>query len=60
VPTTRFRLYDVATRHEVGSLSGHSDYVHSVAFSPDGTRLLTGSGDTTLRVWDTLAPRERR
>ncbi len=30
----------------------HADYVSSVAFSPHGTRLLSGSHDTTLKLWD--------
>jgi hypothetical protein len=33
-------------------LSGHSDAVNSVAFSPDGKTLLTGSADHTARLWD--------
>ncbi|AXK37690.1 hypothetical protein DVA86_27185 [Streptomyces armeniacus] len=34
------------------TLTGHSDSVMSVAISPDGTWLATGSGDMTVRLWD--------
>ena len=30
----------------------HSSYVASVAFSPDGKTIVSGSGDQTLKVWD--------
>ena len=36
---------------ELARLS-HGDRVSAVVFSPDGARLVTGSGDGTARVWD--------
>ena len=32
--------------------SGHSGYVSSVAFSPDGTKVVTGSKDSTVKIWN--------
>ena len=33
-------------------LVGHEDKVNVVAFSPDGSQILTGSDDRTLRLWN--------
>jgi WD40 repeat protein len=33
-------------------LSDHTGSVYSAAFSPDGSRIVTASGDRTARVWD--------
>ena len=32
--------------------SGHSDYVSAVAWSPDGKRIASASGDHSAQVWD--------
>jgi WD40 repeat protein len=34
------------------TLEGHSDDVYSVAFSHDSSRLASGSGDRTVKIWD--------
>jgi WD40 repeat protein len=34
------------------TLEGHLDSVWSVAFSPDGQRVVSGSYDETVRLWD--------
>ena len=39
-------------------LSGHSSDVVSVAFSPDGKTLASGSGDWTIKLWDVNSGKE--
>lgn len=40
------------------SLEGHTDEVSSVAFSPDGAKLASGSWDRSVRMWDLATMRE--
>jgi WD40 repeat protein len=37
----------------IGVLEGHSGYVCSLVFSPDGKTLAAGSSDQTIRLWNT-------
>jgi WD40 repeat protein len=47
------RLWDAVTGQRKSVAMPHHGSVHSVAFSPDGKTLLTGSVDQTTRLWDT-------
>ncbi|KAJ5661456.1 uncharacterized protein N7477_009072 [Penicillium maclennaniae] len=42
------------------TLEGHSDTVNSVAFSPDGLTLASGSDDYTIKLWDTATGTQRQ
>ncbi len=41
------------------NLTGHSNSVTSVAISPDGRTLVSGSSDNTIKVWDLVTFREK-
>ena len=54
----RYAMLAAASRPGIASLTGHTDRVHAVAFSPDGHTLLSGSYDGTARLWDVATHRQ--
>jgi WD40 repeat protein len=46
------RIHDVATGKPLRTLLGHLDVVTALSFNADSTRLVSGSVDKTVRVWN--------
>jgi WD40 repeat protein len=46
------KVWDSRTGTLLRSFRGHRGLVLSLAFTPDGRRLISGSRDKTVKVWD--------
>jgi WD40 repeat protein len=52
------KVWDAATGQEIWTVRGHTGAILSMAYSPDGTRIVTGSMDKTVKVWDATTGQE--
>ena len=48
----KLNAQDVSKFKCLETLKGHSYSVLSVAYSPDGTKIISGSGDKTIKIWE--------
>ncbi|MGH3391648.1 MAG: WD40 repeat domain-containing serine/threonine protein kinase [Actinomadura sp.] len=52
------KLWDMAGRRQVATLSDQAKSISQVAFGPDGKLLATTSDDDTVRLWDVAGQRQ--
>ena len=53
VTLEEFKKWSERVSWQVFTLAGHSRSVLSVHFSPDGNRVVSGSTDRRVKIWDT-------
>jgi WD40 repeat protein len=51
-------IWDINEKKIIHVLDGHSDLVYSVAFSPDGQLLASGSKDGNVKLWNVKSGKE--
>ena len=51
-------LFDLATGEKVKSLQGHLGKIREISFSPTSEKLVSGSDDKTIRIWDLRTGKE--
>jgi WD40 repeat protein len=53
-------IRNAATGEEIRRLKGHRRIVNCLAYSGDGQRIISGSSDRTVRLWDAVTGKEIR
>lgn len=56
--TGEIRLWDAVQQQTLGAFQGHTDFVQTLAFSPDGSQLASGGYDGSVILWDVETHRQ--
>ncbi|KAH8672846.1 quinon protein alcohol dehydrogenase-like superfamily, partial [Tricladium varicosporioides] len=52
-------VWDLKSGQLVETLTGHTAAIFSIEYTPDGSHIVSGSEDKTVRVWDSHSLRSR-
>ena len=52
-------VWDFEKMEVIATLKGHRDRVIYLATSPDGSKIVTGAGDETIRFWEVFKPNQK-
>lgn len=55
---TTLKLWDVSTWELAKTLEGHTAWITALAFTPDGTRLVSTGLDREIKIWEPFKERE--
>lgn len=47
----KMKIYTLPGGNETNSISAHSSWVTTVAYSPDGANIITGGSDNRVKIW---------
>ena len=48
------KVWDVSRNTEMTAIYGHKEAINSIAFSPNGQLITSGSSDGTVKIWDII------
>jgi antitoxin component YwqK of YwqJK toxin-antitoxin module len=49
--TNTIHVWNIATKKELCRFANHTNAVYCISFSPDSTKIISGSADNTIRMW---------
>ncbi len=58
VPLRHLMVWDLDSEAEPVEFKGHDNRIECLAFTPDGSRILTAGYDATIRIWDIKARKQ--